>query len=392
MFPEFNQYSIPLLILVIQGYVFAGLLLRRYFRKKHLPDLFLALLLAITAYQCTSYTIGFMGWYDTFRNTKVNYYLLDVNLLIGPVVYFYVRSITRPNQAFQRIDFWHFIPFLSWVSYELFVLIYDSLQPGFQDEQNGWWLKNIDFIYVAPFQLLLGYFSKILYFAFSIQIYWNYRRRIQSYFSNTYRVELNWIRNFLLIYCIALFLLQVTFEIIEETIIRLHWTQSFWVFLATAITAYYLGMQGYFRDISALFALTGKTEVSTTLQPSSPEKDPTPQGANYQRLEKLMIERQPYLESDLTLGDLAQQMGIPSNQLSQLINSHLDMNFNDYINRYRVEAIKQSIRAGEHQRKSLLGIALDCGFNSKATFNRTFKKFTHTSPSAYAKKISDQHP
>jgi AraC-like DNA-binding protein len=388
MFPDFNQYSIPLLILVAQGYLFAGLLLRRYFRKKHLSDFFLALLLAITAYQCTSYTIGFMGWYDTFRNTKINYYLLDVALAIGPTLYFYIRSITQPNLVFRRVDLWHYVPFIVWTLYGIFVFIFDARLPGFWDEQNGWWLKNIQFIYVAPFQLLLGYFSKVLYFAFSIQLYWNYRRRIQSYFSNSYKVELNWVGHFLLIYCVVLFLLQIIFEIVDTMIQDLHWTQSFWAFLATAITAYYLGMQAYFRDISALFALTGKAEVSTILQPATAEKDPVPSTANQQKLERLMTEQRPYLDPELTLGDLAQRAGIPSNQLSQLINSSLGMNFNDYINRYRIEAVKRAIQSGEHQQKSLLGIALDCGFNSKATFNRTFKKFTQASPSEYAQKVN----
>lgn len=388
MFPDFNAYSIPLLILVVQGYLFAGLLLRRYFRKKHLSDLFLGLLLAITAFQCTSYTIGFMGWYDTFRNTKINYYLLDVNLVIGPTVYFYIRSITQPNRAFQKVDFWHYVPFLSWVAYELFVLLFDSLQPGFWDEQNGWWLKNIHFIYVSPFQVLLSYLSRVLYFAFSIQLYWNYRRRIQSYFSNLYRVELNWVGHFLLIYCIALFGLQITFEMITEMISPLHWTQSFWAFLATALTAYYLGMQGYFRDITALFALTGKAEVNTLLQPATPEKASRPDKTDQQQLEQLMSGQQPYLEPDLTLGELAQKAGMPTNQLSHLISASFGMNFNDYINRYRVEAVKKAIRSGEHQQKSLLGIALDCGFNSKATFNRTFKKFTQSSPSEYAQRVN----
>lgn len=390
-FPNFNLYSMPLLILVIQGYAFAGLVLKRYFKKKHLSDIFLALILTITAYQCTTYTIGFMDWYDTFRNTKVNYYLVDVTLAIGPSVFFYVLLATQPSRKFTRKDWFHYLPFLLFLMYEIFVLIFDSLQPGYWEEQNGWWLTNIHFEYVAPFQNSIGYLSKVLYFAFTIQLYWNYRRRIQAYFSNTYRMELNWIRNFLLIYCIFLFTLQYVMDIINTFIVDLHWQQNWWTFLATALTAYYLGMKGYFTDISKLFALTGKAEVKTSLAPKaeSGEKDESHEVWK-NKLEELMDTQKPYLNPDLTLGDLARQVGVSTNSLSQVINAAFGRNFNDFINGYRVEAIKAKLAAGEQKQKSLLGIAMDCGFNSKATFNRTFKKFTQVSPSEFSRRLGKQ--
>ena len=63
------------------------------------------------------------------------------------------------------------------------------------------------------------------------------------------------------------------------------------------------------------------------------------------------------------------------------------MNFNDFINEYRVKAFKTAVENGKQQKLSLLGIAYECGFNSKATFNRVFKKFAHSSPSDYLKSL-----
>ena len=101
-----------------------------------------------------------------------------------------------------------------------------------------------------------------------------------------------------------------------------------------------------------------------------------------------MDEDKPYLNPDLTLSELAKQLGISSNLLSQVINTCFGRNFNDFVNGYRVEAIKEKLQAGEQKTKSFLGIAFDCGFNSKATFNRTFKKFTQLSPSEFSRKIA----
>ena len=63
------------------------------------------------------------------------------------------------------------------------------------------------------------------------------------------------------------------------------------------------------------------------------------------------------------------------------------MNFNDFINTYRVEEVKKAFDNGEHKKTTLLGIAYDCGFNSKATFNRAFKKNAGFSPKEYLEKL-----
>jgi AraC-like DNA-binding protein len=63
-----------------------------------------------------------------------------------------------------------------------------------------------------------------------------------------------------------------------------------------------------------------------------------------------------------------------------VINQGFQLNFNDFINQYRIEAVKDKLKAGEQKTQTLLGIAYDCGFNSKATFNRAFKKVTGLSP------------
>ena len=78
MFPDFNRWSLPLLILVLQGLIFVVLLLSRYYKKRNISDLFLGLILLLTCYSQICYTVGFMGWYDEFRTTKINYFLINI--------------------------------------------------------------------------------------------------------------------------------------------------------------------------------------------------------------------------------------------------------------------------------------------------------------------------
>jgi len=95
-----------------------------------------------------------------------------------------------------------------------------------------------------------------------------------------------------------------------------------------------------------------------------------------------------YLNPDLTLAHLATEIGISSHILSQVINEQFNLNFFDFVNQYRVEEFKKRIVSAEYENYSLLGIALDCGFNSKSTFNRIFKKATGFTPSRYKETVS----
>ncbi|MEZ4887093.1 MAG: helix-turn-helix transcriptional regulator [Chitinophagales bacterium] len=383
-FPNFNIYSTSLLFLVLQGFLFAFLLLRRYVQKRHLADLFLALLLIITGYRRTSYIIGFMEWYDTFRNTKINYLLFDVTFILGPLIFFYVKSLTKVRFSFRRVDWIHFVPVILYVCYEICMWIYDAMQPDFHLSQNGYWVENIDSVYVAPFAVLLGFASQLLYYAFAVQAYWHYRERIKQHFSNTYQVELNWIRNFLTAY-IVLFAFQFIINVIDHQIVALHWKQNWWGHLAGALVMLYVGTKGYFTDLSKLYQLTfgiKKEEIIET-------------DADFQKLEQQKTElleyletEKPYLNPELTLAELARKMKTTTSNLSKVINTGFDKNFKDFINEYRVEAVKERLKNGDTEQFTLLAIAFDSGFNSKATFNRTFKKFTDVTPSQYLENTS----
>jgi AraC-like DNA-binding protein len=106
------------------------------------------------------------------------------------------------------------------------------------------------------------------------------------------------------------------------------------------------------------------------------------------RIEKLM-EEGVYLDPVLSLNSMAEQLGTNSSVLSRVINQGYGANFNDFINAYRVEAVRHALEKGAHKTHTLAGIAQDCGFSSKATFNRAFKKHLELSPSEYIRQLED---
>ena len=371
----------PLLFLVLQGYIFAFLLLKRFFSKKHLPDLFLSLLLFITGYHTTTYIIGFMDWYDTYRNTKINYFLIDFILAIGPLVYFYIKSVTQPYFKFRKIDFLHFVPALVFFIYKIFIYLYDAQQPNFDEVQNGWFLSNVHWQYVSFWLSPLKDISYLGYSFYATWLYFKHRENIIQFFSNTYNVELNWLRTFLFLF-IGLFLFHIIIGITDFSFFENHWKQRWWAYLGDALMMLYLGMMGYFSDFSKLYNLkTPPPSTSKIIDNTSNLDDLKKQVSSY------METHQPFLNPEITILELAKELRMSSNQLSQIINNGFGKNFNEFINEYRVEIVKNKLQDESLQHLSLLGIALECGFNSKATFNRVFKKITNQSPSEFQKKL-----
>ena len=94
-----------------------------------------------------------------------------------------------------------------------------------------------------------------------------------------------------------------------------------------------------------------------------------------------------YLNSDLTLRELAEKLSISPHNLSEILNTRLNQSFYDFINRYRVEEVKRRLADNDSDKYSLIAIAFDSGFNSKSSFNTIFKKQTGSTPSQYRNQI-----
>ncbi len=96
-----------------------------------------------------------------------------------------------------------------------------------------------------------------------------------------------------------------------------------------------------------------------------------------------MLAEKPHLEPNLTLNDLAKNLGVNSAVLSYAINNGFGKNFNDFINEFRIAEVKRKLTDEDAKNATLLAVAFACGFNSKATLNRAFKKFTGISPKEF---------
>lgn len=105
-----------------------------------------------------------------------------------------------------------------------------------------------------------------------------------------------------------------------------------------------------------------------------------------QLLTELMQNEKLFLRPDLSVADVAKTLDVPPKYLSYLVNRYQKTNFRSYLNSFRVQEVIEKLESGADANKTILGIAMESGFNSKSSFNESFKTLTGKSPSEYYTK------
>lgn len=108
------------------------------------------------------------------------------------------------------------------------------------------------------------------------------------------------------------------------------------------------------------------------------------------KLETLMDRQKPFLNSNYFMGDLCHDMNIPVYKLRIFLNQEIGMNFNDYINKRRVEYCLKMLKTGDWQKFTVQAMAEECGFNNRNSFTQAFKKFLGMTPATYLRKLKNE--
>jgi AraC-like DNA-binding protein len=168
--------------------------------------------------------------------------------------------------------------------------------------------------------------------------------------------------------------------------------QDWWWHLLTVVIICYVGIMGYSQpqprklifdqplSLPPVSITYNDSQTPTLSLVQAPNNDYSDWKS---KIEQMFKEQQLYLDPELSLSDLATKLKTNTSVLSAAINQNFGKNFNDFVNEYRVEEVKRQLKDPANAHLSLLGVALECGFNSKSTFNRAFKKFTGKSPKEF---------
>jgi len=314
-----------------------------------------------------------------WNNENFRYFPVGMELLLPPMVYLYVLSLTKTNFVFNKKYMWHFIPGLLYACYDIVLYI---LTLGKQTMQAKGLLSQQ--LYFNQLNLIEDYLIIILTLIYVVLGY----KRISAYLTwlkqfkqyKTFPIY-GWLKS-LIYWSMVLGSLLMINQLMDAFSMAMDIKNYRWRFfnLFLAFVTYYLGFMGYKKDGL-------KVHVSKTKLESLAKKLNKSQG---QDTEKLLLEKldkeSVYLDATITLKSLATDIGVTAESLSLVVNQKFEMGFRDLINTYRVKHIKKLLSTNSNH--SILDMALDSGFNSQASFYRAFKKFEGMSPKAYLALLS----
>jgi AraC-like DNA-binding protein len=395
----FNKFSGLLLIFFVHGLVYACLLLRKGIKNGNNSDKWLSFFLLLCILYICPWMLGFAGWYDGNECLECRNFLfympLQHTLLMGPVIFMYVQCLLNPTFRFTKQQFSHFIPAVLYIIWNVIVAINDRLIAKAYVLMDGMTDPDFQSWYIAA-----GLISLLFYLSISLRYYFNYRKFIVQELSFADTVAFKWVRNFLLA-CFIYFLSSLLLGLAGLAGINLDYQDQWWYYLLFALLFYYIAITGYSNSIESkvkfeldflkyqmplsLAAPQHTTEdIDYTEIPVDAANSNQQFGAWKEKVFAAVVSDKHYQNPDLTLTDLAKSIGTNPSLLSKVINQSFSMNFNDFVNYYRIEEVKSKLTDKNNSHLTIMSMAYDAGFNSKATFNRAFKKFTGQNPKDFS--------
>jgi AraC-like DNA-binding protein len=315
-------------------------------------------------------------------------YLLGINIPLplfhGPFLYLYTKAITNQLKNW-KINLLHFSPAI--ISY---LALLDFFKLSAKEKILIFENQGSEFENILNMIIVSILCSGIIYVLLSIHATRKHKKTFINKFSSNEKINLSWLNylvygigiSWLFIFygddevlftVVVLFVLFIGFFGINQLgiftntdLLKLETEASFYTYTDPTLNSYSIE---YNVQKNQKYEKSGlKEEIAMEIHKVLCQK---------------MENEKWFTNSDLTLVELAQNLDVFPNKLSQVINTYEGKNFHDYINSKRVELFLKLVENPENRKYTILSLAFDCGFNSKSSFNKHFKKITNQTPSVY---------
>lgn len=306
----------------------------------------------------------------------------------GPLLLLYAKWMTREKPIFNPRYLWHFSPF--------FIFLIASLV--FIDERVMSGTKG--FLVVdrfIPFRIVYGITFFVSITAYSVATFveiHRHQRRLKEVVSySSGKITLQWLLGLSITFYTG-YVIMFIFGGVDILMNFMPFDPYEISFIGLTILTFLFGVFGFHQP--SIFEEVVRYKNDQDPENGSPESKKYRRSglkqkdvARYVRMvEEHMVKSKPFLDRELSIFDLSDQLGIPRHFLSEVINEHMGKNFYNLINDYRVEEVKSRLEDPKFKNLTILAIAYDSGFNAKSSFNTIFKEKTGMTPSEYMKTIN----
>ncbi|MEP2936036.1 MAG: helix-turn-helix domain-containing protein [Gilvibacter sp.] len=348
----------------LQGIIYGSILWRNQGRHR-LANRFLAAILFFFSYRLIVETLKIfgLGRYDTWYHI-----LLEYNWVYGPLIFFFALSYVTPNFRLKPKHWIHFLPVAIEVIWSFFIKSQNFYWDGTRESLSwlGYWG------YVVWMQLPTMYVvSSLLIIFYSTKAIKAINAAILNPSTRVIPKKLQWIKR--VIYVLIGFSVVYLAGILIDYFFFDFSGNLFYghpVFIGMAAITYWLGLEGFARRNDSAFLAQANV--------SPKELEQLTLIAN--KLDDAMVKKELYKEATLNLEMLSNAIDVKPYLVTKALSVVKQNKFGDYVNNYRIEALKNLLKDTKNKQYTLLSLAFEAGFNSKASFNRAVKKITGKSP------------
>ena len=286
---------------------------------------------------------------------------LSLRFLWGPLLFLFVKTSVG---NLPKNYFIHFIPFLIILP----ILTFQTFSYSESELQAMVIQKSEIFAKYKLFNFAI-YFQNVFYILLGIFIIFKYQTEVLRQYSNIELLKIKWLFNVLILLALMHFLIPILF-------IYLHLNYFKNLYLIQLPVLGYVAWKTWKQPaVFENFAIINYERNSSSTITNLDEKKLA--------IENTIKKNRPYLNTELTIKDLADLVELPPYQVSELLNKGFGKNFYDFVNYYRIEEAKKQLLNPKNANLTLEGIGLNCGFKSKSTFFAVFKKMTGKTPSEF---------
>jgi AraC-like DNA-binding protein len=358
-----------ILLGAVQGFVLSVLLYFSARKRKSdgLPNRLLAGMIFLIALASFSIYGTMQGWFDSSLFMRVMQAIVPMIVImpIGPLIFFYIKSSLDPDFRLSKKDRRHFYPVIIDLIPQLTALIFiiGILTQRIRNNPLPW----------GQFIDAYNVYSDIPRWI-SISAYvWLAGKHLAA--QKLPRPKLNWLRQFLLVlkvYQSIWLIYLIPYVIPRFTDQVLNSVDWYPLYVPFAVIIYWLGIKGYIISFR---------EFPVKQDPRRPPSVTDDLAQQYiTTLESAMKTDRLYLDPALTVTSLATHTGLVQKTISAVLNQHMGKSFNEFVNEYRINEVKERLLKPESKSLTIAGLAYECGFNSQPTFQRAFKAIMGCSP------------
>jgi len=308
--------------------------------------------------------------------------------LYGPLLLLYAKWMTTEKPQFDSRYLWHFSPFVIFLIASL-IFIDENVMHG-----TDGFLVIDRFVSFRIVYAITFFISITAYSVATFVVIHRHQKRLKELVSySSGKITLQWLLA-LSITFYAGYVMMFIFGGIDILVGFMPFDPFEISFIGLTLLTFLFGVFGFHQP--GIFEEVVRTETHDKPKEAEPdtrkyqrsglrEKDV----ADYvNKIGKYMVIEKPYLERELTIYDLSDQLKIPRHILSEVINEHMGKNFYNLVNEYRVNEVKERMKGDDMRQLTILAIAYDSGFNSKSSFNTIFKEKTGQTPSEYLDQLN----